>query len=34
LGMTSETPIERFKQHRTGYINKKGHKISADIVQK
>jgi predicted GIY-YIG superfamily endonuclease len=34
VGMTSKTPQERFKQHKTGYINKKGHKLSASIVQK
>ena len=34
VGMTSKTPAERLKQHRTGYINKKGHKLSAYIVQK
>jgi hypothetical protein len=34
VGMTSKTPAERFKQHTTGYINKKGHKLSANIVQK
>ena len=34
VGMTSKTPIERFKEHRTGYVNKKGHKLSARIVQK
>lgn len=34
VGMTSKTPIERFRQHKTGYINNKGHKISAYIVQK
>lgn len=33
VGMTSKTPQERFKQHKTGYINKKGHKLSANIVQ-
>jgi hypothetical protein len=32
--MTSKTPAERFKQHKTGYVNKKGHKLSAYIVQK
>jgi len=32
--MTSKTPQERLKQHKTGYVNKKGHKISANIVQK
>jgi hypothetical protein len=34
VGMTSKTPKERFIQHRTGYVNKKGHKLSANIVQK
>src|ERR1700729_3191738 len=34
VGMTSKTPAERFKEHKTGYINKKGHKLSANIVQK
>ncbi|MFD0797374.1 ribose-5-phosphate isomerase [Maribacter chungangensis] len=34
VGMTSKTPAERFQQHETGYINKKGHKISAAIVEK
>lgn len=34
VGMTSKTPAERFRQHKTGYINKKGHKLSANIVQK
>ena len=34
VGMTSKTPAERFKQHKTGYINKKGHKLSAYIPQK
>ena len=34
VGMTSKTPAERFMQHKTGYINKKGHKLSANIVQK
>ena len=34
VGMTSKTPAERFKQHKTGYINKKGYKLSAYIVQK
>lgn len=33
VGMTSKTPAERFKQHKTGYLNKKGHKLSANIVQ-
>ena len=34
VGMTSKTPAERLQQHKTGYINKKGHKLSANIVQK
>jgi hypothetical protein len=34
VGMTSKTPAERFNQHKTGYINKKGHKLAAYIVQK
>ncbi|HMK05791.1 MAG TPA: hypothetical protein VK489_16435 [Ferruginibacter sp.] len=34
VGMTSKTAAERFRQHKTGYINKKGHKLSAYIVQK
>ena len=34
VGMTSKTPAERFMQHKTGYVNKKGHKLSSNIVQK
>lgn len=34
VGMTSKTPKERFIQHRTGYRNKKGHKLSSNIVEK
>ena len=34
VGMTSKTPSERFMQHKTGYVNRKGHKLSANIVQK
>lgn len=34
VGMTSKTPQERLKQHKTGYISKKGYKISAFLVQK
>lgn len=34
VGMTSKTPQERFEQHRSGYRNKKGHKLSSSIVQK
>ena len=34
VGMTSKTPAERLQQHLTGHVNKKGHKLSANIVQK
>lgn len=34
VGMSSKSPAERFKEHKTGYINKKGHKLSANIVEK
>lgn len=34
VGMTSKTPKKRFQQHKTGYVNKKGHKLAATIVQK
>lgn len=34
VGMTSKSPKERFEQHRTGYRNKKGYKISSSIVEK
>ncbi|MCJ7466621.1 MAG: ribose-5-phosphate isomerase [Maribacter sp.] len=34
VGMTSKSPKERFEQHKTGFINKKGHKLSSSIVQK
>ena len=34
VGMTSKSPMERFKQHKTGYRNKKGYKLSAYIVEK
>lgn len=34
VGMTSKTPKERFEQHKTGYKNKKGYKLSSNIVQK
>ncbi len=34
VGMTSKTPQERFQQHKSGYINKKGHNLSASIVFK
>ena len=34
VGMTSKSPAERFTQHKTGYINSKGHNLSASIVHK
>src|SRR5450432_4296710 len=34
VGMTSKTPAERFKQHKTAFVNKKGQKLSSNIVQK
>jgi len=34
VGMTSKSPKERLLQHKTGYINKKGHNLSAAIVRK
>ena len=34
VGMTSKTPAERLVQHKTGYRNLKGHKLSAYLVQK
>lgn len=34
VGMTSKTPQERFKQHKTGYVSKKGYKLSSYFVQK
>ena len=34
VGMTSKSPKERFLQHKTGYRNKKGYKLSSNIVQK
>ena len=33
VGMTSKTPEERLKQHKSGYISNKGYIISAWIVQ-
>jgi hypothetical protein len=32
--MTSKTPKERLEQHKSGYRNQKGHKLSSNIVQK
>ena len=34
VGMTSKTPKERFEQHKTGYVNKKGIKLFAYIPHK
>ena len=34
VGMTSKTPKERFLQHKTGYRNRKGYKLSSSIVEK
>lgn len=34
VGMTSKIPKERFLQHKTGYRNKKGYKLSSNIVEK
>jgi len=34
VGMTSKTPKERFEQHKSGYANAKGHKLSSAIVKK
>lgn len=34
VGMTSKTPQERLIQHKTGYVNEKGHNLSSSIVRK
>jgi len=34
VGMTSKTPKERLLQHKTGFRNKKGLKLSSNIVEK
>lgn len=34
VGMTSKTPKERLEQHKTGYRNAKGQKLSSNIVEK
>ena len=34
VGQTSKTPPERFTQHKTGYRNAKGQKLSSNIVEK
>ena len=33
VGMTSKTPKERFLQHKSRYISKRGHDLSAFIVR-
>ncbi|SFR75177.1 GIY-YIG nuclease family protein [Maribacter stanieri] len=34
VGMTSKTPKERFDQHKTGALSKKGHNLSSKIVHR
>ncbi|NNC83596.1 MAG: ribose-5-phosphate isomerase [Flavobacteriales bacterium] len=34
VGMTSKTPQERLKQHKTGALSKKGYDISSSIVKR
>ncbi len=34
VGMTSKTPAERFRQHKTKALSNKGHNLSAYIVYK
>ncbi|CAG5086598.1 GIY-YIG nuclease family protein [Parvicella tangerina] len=34
VGMTSKSPKERFEQHKNGYRNKKGYKLSSYFVEK
>ena len=34
VGQTSKTPQERLHQHKTGYRNAKGQKLSSNIVEK
>lgn len=34
VGMTSKTPQERFAQHKSGALSKKGHNLSSSIVRK
>ena len=33
VGMTSKTPKERFEQHKSGALSKKGHNLSSSIVR-
>ena len=34
VGMSSKEPLERFRQHKTGQLSKKGHDLSSSIVYK
>jgi len=34
VGMTSHSPQERYKKHKTGYRNAKGYKLSSAYVEK
>ena len=34
VGMTSKAPKTRFEQHKSGYVNSKGHNLSSGIVRK
>lgn len=34
VGMTSKDPAERLRQHKTGYIGKKGYALSSRLVKK
>ncbi len=34
VGMKTKTSKDRFEQHKTGYRNKNGYKLSSNIVQK
>lgn len=34
VGMSSKSPKERFLQHKTGTLSKKGHNLSSSIVKK
>lgn len=34
VGMTSKSPRERFQQHRSGALSKRGVRISSNLVQK
>ena len=34
VGMTSKTPRERFEQHKTGALSRKGYDLSSAIVKK